>query len=87
MGRNNSNTYTAYTTTTTATTTTTTTKVPKTVISGIGEEDEHPKPTKSSVWHAEYTAFRQSSPAPGLLQTELLATNRRGERQVSAAFK
>ena len=31
-------------------------KLKNTVIAGVSEEDEHPKPTKSSICHAQYKA-------------------------------
>ena len=52
------------------------------------EEDEYLIPIKSPHWHAQNIASNNPSPAPGLLMAELFGTNRRrGERQVSGAFK
>ena len=44
-------------------------RVPKIVIVEVSEEDEHPKPTKNSIWHVEYKASGS--------QAQLLALSRR----------
>ena len=50
-------------------------KAPKTAIAGVVEKDEHLKPTKSPVCHAEYTASdSQAQPLAFLWQNYLEST-------------